>query len=124
MKLSGKTAIVTGAAQGIGRTIAIELARAGANLVLVDLEDTFETAKQIDPQGTLALGVRADISIASEVYKVIEFTTEKLGRIDILVNNAGRQTWSCDGEPRRTHGAGIDWHNASAGGRRIRYCTA
>jgi NAD(P)-dependent dehydrogenase (short-subunit alcohol dehydrogenase family) len=76
VKLAGKVAIVTGAAQGIGRAIADGLAGEGAQVVVADLNP---------PEG----GIRADVSDESDVRRMVDETLERHGRIDILVNNAG-----------------------------------
>ena len=89
--LEGKTALVTGAAQGIGREIALVFARSGADLVLVDLleKELRETAKEIDKIGGRNLSVTADISNIDQIKRLVGNTINEFGGIDILVNNAG-----------------------------------
>ncbi len=91
MKLDGKTAIVTGAAQGIGKEIARSLAKEGANVVVsdIDVEHAGQTADQIKRMGRKALVVKADVSVPEEAVNIVEKTIDKLGSLDILVNNAG-----------------------------------
>ena len=91
MELKGKVAIVTGSGQGIGRAIAIELARAGANLVLTDIrEDTIEKVKEeIEKISREVLINRMDVSKWEDAERMAKRTFERFDRIDILVNNAG-----------------------------------
>jgi 3-oxoacyl-[acyl-carrier protein] reductase len=91
LKLTGKVALVTGAAQGIGRAIALLLARNGADIVVSDinLEKAEETAKEIRAIGPKATAVKVDVSNLSDVERMVEAIIEKLAKIDILVNNAG-----------------------------------
>ncbi|MBI3353779.1 MAG: 3-oxoacyl-[acyl-carrier-protein] reductase [Nitrospirae bacterium] len=91
MDLKGKIALVTGAAQGIGKEIALALARAGADVVIsdVNLEGAEGAAKEIEAIGCKSLAVKANVANFSEVDEMINKTIEKFGRIDILVNNAG-----------------------------------
>lgn len=85
-----KVAIVTGAGQGIGRTIALSLAKEGAKVVVADLSDKrFEVVGEIKALGSEGLAVRCDVSDKEEVKGVVRETLEKFGRVDILVNNAG-----------------------------------
>ncbi len=88
-KLDGKIAIVTGAARGLGQGMAIGLAEAGADIVLVDILPTDESQKQIEKLGRKAIGIRADLSKKESVDDIVERTLEAFGRIDILFNNAG-----------------------------------
>lgn len=85
---SGKTAIVTGAASGIGYAIAQELAQSGATVIVADLDQSKseEAAQSI---GESALATSVDVSDEDSVEKMIRFATEKTGRLDYLVNNAG-----------------------------------
>ncbi|MBM7578464.1 3-oxoacyl-[acyl-carrier protein] reductase [Jeotgalibacillus terrae] len=92
MKLDGKTAIVTGASRGIGRSIAIELAKNGANVVVNysgNEEKAKETAREVESAGTKALVFKADVSNADDVQAMLKETLSEFGSIDILVNNAG-----------------------------------
>lgn len=87
-----KTAIVTGAAKGIGYGIALALAKDGANVVLADMDKTIneESAQKIEEEtGSKCLPVQCDVSKKEDVDNVIKNTIEKFGAIDILVNNAG-----------------------------------
>lgn len=91
MKLSGKVAIVTGAAQGIGKAIALALAHQGANIVVSDinLEGAEKTAGEITSLGRDSLAARVNVAVFSEVEDFINKVLDKFGKIDILVNNAG-----------------------------------
>jgi 3-oxoacyl-[acyl-carrier protein] reductase len=91
MQLSGKTAIVTGSAVGVGRATALELAKRGANVVLNysrSEEEANETVAQVEALGAKALLVRADVSGDSHVRAMVERTLEAFGAIHVLVNNA------------------------------------
>lgn len=89
--LEGKTAIVTGAARGIGRTIAEKLAGAGADLAICDLQEDWlaETAEAVKSAGRKVECFAADVSKGGDADRVVAGILEKLGRIDIMVNNAG-----------------------------------
>jgi 3-oxoacyl-[acyl-carrier protein] reductase len=90
--LKGKTAIVTGAAKGIGKAIALKLASLGANIVLNyrSSEDAaIKVEEEIKALGVEVLRVKGDISNLSEVENLINLAKEKFGKIDIMVNNAG-----------------------------------
>jgi len=94
MKLStleGKTAIVTGGAQGLGRGIVDCLARDGANIAVVDIQGdkATEVAEELRTQGRKALGVRADLTRNDQVERAVKEVLDFFGRVDILVNNAG-----------------------------------
>lgn len=89
MKLKNKVAIVTGAAQGIGRGIALALAKEGANVVVSDIKGVYDVVREIETMGVKALGIKADVSKKEEVEKMVEKVLDRFGRIDILVNNAG-----------------------------------
>ena len=91
MELKDKVALVTGGAQGIGRTISEELARAGAHVVLgdVNLEGAEATAKAINIIGGSASAVKIDVSNATEVREVFDFIIKDKKPVDVLVNNAG-----------------------------------
>ena len=91
MELADQVAVVTGSARGIGKTIAMILAKAGANIVISDLnvEAGKETVEEINDMGREAIWVEADVSKSDQANLLIETTQEKFGRLDILVNNAG-----------------------------------
>lgn len=95
MSLKDKVAIVTGGNSGIGASIALELARQGANVVIdyvVHPEATEELEKQILAMGDQAIGVRADVSKVADLQKLIDAAVEAFGRVDVMVNNAGVET--------------------------------
>jgi 2-deoxy-D-gluconate 3-dehydrogenase len=87
--LDGRIAIVTGANRGLGQSIAVGLAEAGANLALVHRSDASETQQRIEGLGRRCVAIRADLVDQGSVSTIVEATVEKLGGIDILVNNAG-----------------------------------
>lgn len=89
--LTGKVAIVTGAKQGMGKTHALTLSKAGAKVVLADIsqEECQLVADEIKKQGGEALAVKCDVSQKAEVDNLISETLKKFGKIDVLVNNAG-----------------------------------
>ena len=91
MTLNGKTALVTGAAQGIGRDIALALAADGADIAICDvnLEAAQKTAADIEAKGRKALALKTNVASSDDVNAMVEQTIQKFGRIDILVNNAG-----------------------------------
>lgn len=87
--LTGKVAIVTGAARGIGQSIAVELARKGANVVVSDIIPGNSAVNQIKKLKRKAIYIKADISNKKQVENLINETIKKFKKIDILVNNAG-----------------------------------
>ena len=89
--LAGKVAMVTGAAQGIGKAVALLLARNGADIIVADinLEKAEETAKEIQALGRKALAVKVDVGNLDDVIRVVQTVLEEFSQIDILVNNAG-----------------------------------
>jgi len=89
--LTGQVALVTGAAQGIGRAIALLLARNGADIIVSDinLEKAEETAKEIEETGQRAMAIKVDVAHSEEVERMVQTILERFGRIDILINNAG-----------------------------------
>lgn len=91
--LSGKKAIVTGAAQGMGRSMAEALIGAGAKVALISRgENVIQTCREIDPSGVQAIPFIADLSKRDQIYRVYDEVMEKFeGELDILVNNAGIQ---------------------------------
>ena len=91
VNLTGQTAIVTGASRGIGKAIALELGKAGAQVACVarNQEKLQATVDQIQESGGTAAVYRCDVTESSAVTQVIEDVIENWGQLDILVNNAG-----------------------------------
>ena len=90
-RLEGKVALVTGGSRGIGRSIALGLAEAGADVALASrkLPDLEAVAQEITSKGRKALPVAANVRHLPEIDSVVEKTMSEFGRIDVLVNNAG-----------------------------------
>ncbi len=90
--LEGKTALITGAARGIGKAIALKLASEGANIAFTDLnidENAKETEKEIAAMGVKCKGYASNAALFDETHIVVEEIMKDFGRIDVLVNNAG-----------------------------------
>ncbi len=95
MSLKGKVAIITGGNSGIGRSIVLGLAAAGANVVIDYVshpEATEQLVQQVASLGAQAIGVAADVSRIDELQKLVDAAVGKFGRVDIMVNNAGIET--------------------------------
>jgi 2-deoxy-D-gluconate 3-dehydrogenase len=87
--LTGRVAIVTGAYKGLGRGMAIGLAEAGADVVLVDREVANETADAVRSFGRKTLTLSADLMSIDPIPSIVQKTIETFGKVDILINNAG-----------------------------------
>jgi NAD(P)-dependent dehydrogenase (short-subunit alcohol dehydrogenase family) len=90
MKLDGKLAIVTGAAAGIGKAIALALASEGADVAIADIQDAKAqaVAKEIEAKGRRALAIHCDVSDSAQVDSMVQQVVQAWGGLDILVNNA------------------------------------
>jgi NAD(P)-dependent dehydrogenase (short-subunit alcohol dehydrogenase family) len=94
--LEGRNALVTGSSKGVGKGIALALARAGANVAInyhSDVAGAEATAEEIRELGREAFAVQANVGDSADVAKLFDATLGRLGKLNILVNNAGVQTW-------------------------------
>lgn len=87
----GKTVMVTGAGKNIGREIALDFAKAGANVIVCDYNGEYaeDTAKEIMRMGAKAMTAVCDVRDRAKIFEYVGKAAEKFGRIDVLVNNAG-----------------------------------
>jgi NAD(P)-dependent dehydrogenase (short-subunit alcohol dehydrogenase family) len=106
--LDGKIAVVTGGASGIGRAIALELARRGADVAIADVntERLAETVGALNALGRGAFGVRCDVTSDADVEEFRDATLERFGRVDLLCNNAGVAVL---GPPERVEMSDWEW---------------
>jgi NAD(P)-dependent dehydrogenase (short-subunit alcohol dehydrogenase family) len=103
-RFDGKTAIVTGSAQGLGKEITLSLAQNGCSLVLADIVYSEETAKQIKEIGSHCIPIRVDVSDEIEVKNLVGKMLAEYKKVDIMVNNAGiSQLNYTTIHPLRTH---------------------
>lgn len=91
MRLEGNAAIITGAAQGIGRAIALEFAAQGADMLLADMqpEKLARVAAEVGEMGRKAIPFTTDVTNPSQVSEMVARTLDEFGKIDVLVNDAG-----------------------------------
>ncbi len=90
--LEGKVALITGAARGIGKAIAVKYASQGANIVFTDLslnDAVLETKSELESFGVKVLAIASNAANFNDAHKVVEDAVKEMGKIDILVNNAG-----------------------------------
>lgn len=90
--LEGKVALITGAARGIGKAIAVKYASQGANIAFTDLvidENTDATKKELESYGVKVVAIASNAASFDEAHKVVEDVVKEFGKLDILVNNAG-----------------------------------
>ena len=90
--LEGKVAVITGAARGIGKAVALKFASEGANIAFTDLvidENGLATQKELEALGVKAKGYASNAANFEETHQVIAEIVKDFGRIDVLVNNAG-----------------------------------
>jgi NAD(P)-dependent dehydrogenase (short-subunit alcohol dehydrogenase family) len=91
MRFSGQTAVVTGAGRGMGRAVALGLAKEGAQVVVAELDQPFadQVVAEIEAAGGRALAVTVDIAVVDAVRSLFKQSVDAFGTVDILVNNAG-----------------------------------
>lgn len=108
----GKVALITGGGSGIGRATALALARAGASVVIADVDEEGgrETVRLIEGEGGRAAYVRADVTRREDLERMVAFAEETFGGLDILHNNAGVVT----GVPRYPDGPAASWERTLA----------
>lgn len=112
MILEGKAAIVTGAGRGVGRAIALDLAKQGADVLVnysASQAPAEEVVKQIEAMGRKAIAYKADVSKEAEVVAMVAAALEKFGKLDILINNSGNSA------PAMLHKMTMDQWNAVIG---------
>jgi len=87
-RLDNKTAVITGAAQGIGAEMAKAMAAEGAKVLVTDIQDTADAVKAITDAGGTAIGMKVDVTSNDDLQAMVAKATGELGGLDIMVNNA------------------------------------
>src|SRR5690606_11518581 len=94
-RFQNKVAVITGAAQGIGRRVAERMGEEGGRLLLVDRSElVHELADTLSGQGIEVMTLTADLEQFAECHRVTDAARERFGRLDILVNNVGGTIWA------------------------------
>ena len=131
MRLKDKVAIITGAASGIGKEIAIVYAREGAKVAIADINQAAAdaTAKELDPSGKRAIGVAMDVTNEQQVDAGTAKVIETFGALDVLVSNAGIQIVASDRRFSSSPSGRCCWRSISTArssppGRRCARCTS
>jgi dihydroxycyclohexadiene carboxylate dehydrogenase len=94
-RFTGKAGVVTGAAQGIGKAVALRLAAEGGAVALVDRSDLVEEVRaEIEAQGGTAVAITADLETFAGAVAAMHAALERFGRVDVLVNNVGGTIWA------------------------------
>ncbi len=94
-RFAGKVAVVTGSAQGIGRAVALRIAREGGHLALVDRSELLlDVTAELEAIGAEAVGIIADLETFEGADRAMQTAVERFGRIDILINNVGGTIWA------------------------------
>ena len=91
MEFKGKVAVITGGASGIGRSVALALARLGTDIVVADVNDVGlgKVRQEIESMGRRTLAVHCDVSKDADIDNLADKTITNMGKVDILMNNAG-----------------------------------
>lgn len=108
MRMENKSGVVTGAASGLGREVALLFAAEGANVVIADVNETgaASVVNEITPAGGTALSVKCDVTNESDIESAIATVIDKFGRLDFMINNAGVQL---EGPLDETTNEQYDW---------------
>jgi dihydroxycyclohexadiene carboxylate dehydrogenase len=94
-RFAGKVAVVTGAAQGIGREVALRIAREGGGVVMVDRSELVdETCHEAEAAGAQVIAIIADLETFAGATTAVQTTLSRFGRIDVLINNVGGTIWA------------------------------
>jgi NAD(P)-dependent dehydrogenase (short-subunit alcohol dehydrogenase family) len=103
MELKGKTAVITGGASGIGLATAIQFSKAGANIVLGDIEDAplHTQVEEMRSHGATVIGVHCDVAQESDVEKLRDAALKEFGSVQVIFNNAGVAGGSTIGTPKK-----------------------
>ena len=106
MKLKGNVVLITGATRGIGKEFAMGFAKEGADVIINgrNLEKAKAVAKEIESLGVRSMAIGADVSLSSDVKRMVDESINSFGRIDILVNNAGVNPFILEAEKIKEEG--------------------